>query len=98
MPFDHNQPRRQTFGTLLALVMFTTTGCIALVAHDATAQGKSPVSSTKAKPPALPNGSAHVIVKPGMSDEEWKKAYKETGRPAFNRKSVKRAGGNVERD
>ncbi len=48
--------------------------------------------------PPLPDGSAQVNVKAGMSDEDWEKAYKETGRPKFSKNSVKKLNGNVQRD
>ncbi|NPT39793.1 hypothetical protein GNZ12_00325 [Paraburkholderia sp. 1N] len=70
----------------------------AVVSLDAVAQGKSPGQSAAIKAPALPNGSAQVAVKPGMSGAEWKNAYKETGRPRFDRKTVKQVGNTVERD
>jgi hypothetical protein len=50
------------------------------------------------KAPPKPTGSAQVVVTPGMSKDDWEKAYKETGRPPFKQSSVKRNGGNVERD
>ncbi|MET3821602.1 MULTISPECIES: hypothetical protein [Burkholderia] len=67
-------------------------------APEASAQQTNQSSHGKIKAPPLPNGSANTIVKPGMSEEDWDKAYKETGRPKFNRSLVKRNGGNVERE
>lgn len=78
--------------TLISALAFT------VAVQDTNAQGNGNAPAVKIKPPPLPNGSAQVNVKPGMSDEEWEKAYKETGRPKFNLKSVKKAGGNVQRD
>ncbi|WP_232452796.1 hypothetical protein [Burkholderia ubonensis] len=98
MPLTNNPSRRHVPHSVGVLVLFIFSAGLAVAASDANAQEKNHVSTTKAKPPALPKSSAQVIVKPGMSDEEWKKAYKETGRPPFSRKSVKRTGGNVERD
>lgn len=66
------------------------------VAGGANANAAKPTISYKVPP--LPNGSAHVVVQPGMSKKDWEDAYKETGRPKFNQSSVKRNGGNVERD
>ncbi|WP_234745341.1 MULTISPECIES: hypothetical protein [Burkholderia] len=66
--------------------------------QEASAQQTSKSSPGKIKPPPLPIGSAQVNVKAGMSDEDWEKAYKETGRPKFDRKLVKKSNGNVERD
>ncbi|NTZ88535.1 hypothetical protein FCJ61_37505 [Burkholderia metallica] len=91
MPSHRNRSFRnglRTIGLLLALVP-------ALVVTGAETNTSS---GGKVKPPPLPNGSAQVNVKPGMSDEDWDKAYKETGRPKFDRKLVKKNGGNVERD
>jgi len=91
MPTHRNRSFRnglRTIGLLLALIP-------ALVVTGAETNKSS---GGKIKPPPLPNGSAQVNVKPGMSDEDWEKAYKETGRPKFDRKLVKKNGGNVERD
>ena len=70
---------------------------LAVGVQDVGAQQTSNSSAQKIKPPPLPNGSAHVNVKAGMSDEDWEKAYKETGRPKFSKKSVSKSNGNVER-
>ncbi|WP_175820110.1 MULTISPECIES: hypothetical protein [unclassified Burkholderia] len=91
MPSHRNRSFRnglRTIGLLLALAP-------ALVVTGAETNNES---HGKIKPPPLPIGSTQVVVKPGMSDEEWEKAYKETGRPKFDRKLVKKHGGNVERD
>ena len=58
---------------------------LAVGVQDVGAQQTSNSSAQKIKPPPLPNGSAHVNVKAGMSDEDWEKAYKETGRPKFSK-------------
>ncbi|RXV69978.1 hypothetical protein D1006_28000 [Burkholderia stabilis] len=78
--------------TLISALAFT------VAVQDASAQETSNSSGHKIKPPPLPNGSAQAQVKAGMSDEDWEKAYKETGRPKFDRKSVKTNAGNMQRD
>ncbi|MGU3780173.1 hypothetical protein [Burkholderia metallica] len=85
----------RTAGSLAALItaLFFTVGV-----QDAHAQQTSNAPALKIKPPPLPNGSAQVNLKAGMSDEDWEKAYKETGRPKFSKKSVKKLNGNVERE
>ncbi|AXF25269.1 hypothetical protein CUJ89_29855 [Burkholderia pyrrocinia] len=93
-----DQSFRKGLSVVGSLVTLISTLVFAVAVQDANAQDKNNSSAVKVKPPPLPNGSAQVKVKPGMSDEDWEKAYKETGRPLFNRKSVKKAGGNVERD
>ncbi|WP_080433299.1 hypothetical protein [Burkholderia ubonensis] len=98
MPLTNNPSRRHVPHSVGVLVLFIFSAGLAVAASGSDVQEKNHVSTTKAKPPALPKSSAQVVVKPGMSDEEWKKAYKDTGRPPFSRKSVKQAGGNVERD
>ncbi len=87
--------RRSTVGSLITLVSALA---FVVTVLDANAQEKGNSSTVKIKPPPLPSGSTHVNVKPGMSDEDWENAYKETGRPKFSRKSVKNANGNVQRD
>ncbi|MCX4150061.1 MULTISPECIES: hypothetical protein [Paraburkholderia] len=83
----------------LAMVMTATVAFqVAVVSLDAAAQGKSPGQGAAIKAPPLPNGSAQIDVRPGMSDTEWKNAYKETGRPRFDPKKVKHVGDTVERD
>lgn len=98
MPSHRNRLFRNglsTIGLLLALSpALVVTGAV----QHASAQQTNKPSGGKITPPPLPNGSAQVNVKPGMSDEEWEKAYKETGRPKFSSNSVKKNGGNVERD
>lgn len=98
MPLTNNPPDFHAPNPVGALILFIFAAGLAVAASDANAQERNYVSATRTKSPALPKNSAQVIVKPGMSDEEWKKAYKETGRPPFSRKSVKQSGGNVERD
>lgn len=93
-----NRYFRRGLSTVGSLVTLISALAFTVAVQDANAQGKSDSSAQKIKPPALPNGSAQVNVKPGMSDEDWENAYKETGRPKFDRKSVKKAGGNVQRD
>ncbi len=93
-----NRYFRSGFSTVGSLVTLISALAFAAAVQDTNAQEKGNSSAAKIKPPPLPNGSAQVKVKPGMSDEEWEKAYKETGRPKFNLKSVKKAGGNVQRD
>ncbi|WP_260435977.1 hypothetical protein [Burkholderia sp. Bp9143] len=98
MPARRNQSFRNGLITAGILVALTSTLVVTVAVRDTSAQQANTPSIGKVKPPPLPNGSAHVNVKPGMSDEDWEKAYKETGRPKFDRKSVKNANGNVERD
>nr|WP_310130906.1 hypothetical protein [Burkholderia ambifaria] len=93
-----NRYFRNGLSTIGSLVTLISALAFAVAVQDTNAQEKGNSSAAKIKPPPLPNGSAQVKVKPGMSDEEWEKAYKETGRPKFNLKSVKKAGGNVQRD
>ncbi|KAA0089054.1 hypothetical protein CIW54_09270 [Paraburkholderia sp. T12-10] len=69
--------------------------CAKSTANNA-AKSVDPAKSFKVPP--LPNGSAHVVVQPGMSKKDWHDAYKETGRPKFKLNTVKRLGGTVERD
>lgn len=89
---------RNGLSTVGSLVTLISALAFTVAVQDTNAQGNGNSSAVKIKPPPLPNGSAQVNVKPGMSDEDWEKAYKETGRPKFNLKSVKKAGGNVQRD
>jgi hypothetical protein len=67
-------------------------------AAAATSNGNKPDPTKTFKVPALPNGSAQVKLKAGMSDKEWGNAYKEEGRPLFKRNTVKKVGDTVERD
>ncbi|MCA7889477.1 MULTISPECIES: hypothetical protein [Burkholderia] len=99
MPSHRKQSFRNGLSTAGSLVAIIATLAFAVGVQDASAQqnGNSSVQS-KVKPPPLPNGSSQIQVKAGMSDEDWDKAYKETGRPKFDRKSVKKSNGNVERD
>ncbi|RQS72041.1 hypothetical protein DID96_11555 [Burkholderia sp. Bp8963] len=92
-------------GALAIVIPITAASLGTFIFQDALAQNSAATAKTgKANPtttfkvPPLPNGSAHVSIKPGMSDKDWANAYKETGRPKFDRKTVKRAGGNVQRD
>ncbi|MGV2289257.1 hypothetical protein AAHK20_11150 [Trinickia sp. YCB016] len=84
---------------------------ISVATHDALAQsananvnagansnGKKQDPTKTFKVPPLPNGSAQIKPKAGMSDKEWGNAYKETGRPLFDRNTVKKVGDTVERD
>ncbi|QVN19561.1 hypothetical protein [Burkholderia pyrrocinia] len=98
MASRHDQSFRRGLSVVGSLVTLISVLVFGVAAQDANTQEKSNSSAVKIKPPPLPNGSAQVNVKPGMSDEDWEKAYKETGRPKFNLKSVKKAGGNVQRD
>ncbi|NIE58543.1 hypothetical protein F3J12_10455 [Burkholderia sp. Ax-1735] len=94
--------RNQSFGNGLSaagsIAALITTLVFAVGVQDVDAQQTSNSSAQKIKPPPLPNGSAQVNVKAGMSDEDWEKAYKETGRPKFSKNSVKKLNGNVERE
>ncbi len=98
MPSHRNQSFRNGLSAVGLVLALVPALAVTSAVSDAGTQQTDKSSSGKIKPPPLPNGSAHVNVKPGMSDEDWDKAYKETGRPKFNRKSVKNANGNVERD
>ncbi|VWB11046.1 hypothetical protein BLA6860_00342 [Burkholderia lata] len=110
MPSHRNQSFRNGLSTAGSLVALIAALVFAVGVQDAHAQQNGNAQNGNAqqngnssgqktiKPPPLPNGSAHVNVKAGMSDEDWELAYKETGRPKFNRKSVKKSNGNVERD
>ncbi|MBN3768877.1 MULTISPECIES: hypothetical protein [unclassified Burkholderia] len=98
MPSHRNQSFRNGLSAAGSIAALITTLVFAVGVQDVGAQQTSNSSALKIKPPPLPNGSAQVNVKAGMSDEDWEKAYKETGRPKFNRKLVKKANGNVERD
>ncbi|MBZ5789304.1 hypothetical protein K8353_04210 [Burkholderia contaminans] len=98
MPSHRKQSFRNGLSTAGSLVALITTLVFAVGVQDANAQATGNASVMKIKPPPLPNGSAQVNVKAGMSDEDWDKAYKETGRPKFSKKSVKKSNGNVERD
>ena len=95
---NRNRYFRNGLSIVGSLVTLISTLAFAAPVHGPNAQEKSKSPVIKITPPPLPNGSAHVNVQPGMSDEEWEKAYKEAGRPKFNMKSVKKAGGNVQRD
>lgn len=75
---------------LLALI----SGCA--VAAYAAADGKDPTKSYRVPP--RPIGSTQAAIKPGLSHEESEKAYKESGRPPFDRAKVKHVGDAVERE
>ncbi|WP_254603635.1 hypothetical protein [Burkholderia lata] len=98
MPSHRNQSFRNGLSAAGSLVAIVATLVFAVGAQDVNAQQTSNASAPQIKPPPLPNGSAHVNVKAGMSDEDWEKAYKETGRPKFSKNSVKKLNGNVERE
>ncbi len=98
MRCDHDQSYRFALKTLGAAVVLTATLAAGPVMGDSNTQGKNPAPAVKVKAPPLPIGSAQAVAKPGMSEEEWDKAYKETGRPPFSRKSVIKNGNNVQRD
>ncbi|WP_269503590.1 hypothetical protein [Burkholderia sp. IMCC1007] len=96
MPYRRNQSFRNGLSTVALLAALVP----ALVVIGTTQQASADQTkqSGKIKPPPLPIGSAQVQIKAGMSEEDWEKAYKETGRPKFDRKLVKKNNGNVERD
>ncbi|AOR72354.1 hypothetical protein BBJ41_30135 [Burkholderia stabilis] len=98
MPSHRNQSFRLGLSTVGALVTLISTLVFAVAVQDANADEKGKPAVGQIKPPPLPNGSAQANVKPGMSEEDWENAYKETGRPKFNRKSIKKTGDNVQRD
>lgn len=98
MPSHRNRSFRIGLSTVGLLLALSPALVITSAVQHASAQQTHQSSGGKITPPPLPNGSAHINVKPGMSEEDWEKAYKETGRPKFDLKSVKKANGNVERD
>ncbi|WP_081065074.1 hypothetical protein [Burkholderia cepacia] len=98
MPSHRNESFRNGLSIAGSLVALIAMFAIAVGVQDANAQATGNASVMNIKPPPLPNGSAHVNVKAGMADEDWEKAYKETGRPKFTKNSVKKLNGNVERD
>lgn len=98
MPSHRNQSFRNGLSAVGLLVALAPALVVIGATQEASAQQTNPSSTGKIKPPPLPIGSAQANVKAGMSDEDWEKAYKETGRPKFNRKLVKKNNGNVERD
>ncbi|RKU03634.1 hypothetical protein C7H84_10780 [Burkholderia sp. Nafp2/4-1b] len=98
MPTQRNRSFRNGLSTVGLLLALSSALVVTGAVQHAGAQQTNKSSGGKVTPPPLPNGSAQVHVKPGMSEEEWEKAYKETGRPKFSQRSVKRSGGNVERD
>ncbi|WP_244100014.1 hypothetical protein [Burkholderia anthina] len=98
MPSRRNHFFRNGLSTVGLLVALVPALVVGGAAREASAQQTNKSSPGKIKPPPLPIGSAQVDIKAGMSEEDWDKAYKETGRPKFNRKLVKKNNGNVERD
>ncbi|WP_230947355.1 hypothetical protein [Burkholderia territorii] len=98
MPSHRKQSFRNGLSTVVLALALGAALVVTGAVSEAGAQQADKSSGGKIKPPPLPNGSAQVNVKPGMSEEDWDKAYKEKGRPKFNRKSVKNDNGNVERD
>ncbi|EDT40889.1 hypothetical protein [Burkholderia ambifaria] len=98
MPSHRYQSFRNGLSTAGLVLTLVPALVVIGTAPEASAQQMNQSSHGKIKAPPLPNGSAHTIVKPGMSAEDWEKAYKETERPKFNRSLVKRNGGNVHRD
>ncbi|HDR9759333.1 TPA: hypothetical protein ACK3RU_003277 [Burkholderia cepacia] len=98
MPSHRNESFRNGLSIAGSLVALITMFAVAVGVQDANAQATGNASVMNIKPPPLPNGSAQVNVKAGMSDEDWEKAYKETGRPKFSKNSVKKLNGNVQRD
>jgi hypothetical protein len=77
------------------LILLALISCCADAAY-AAADGKDPTKSYRVPP--RPIGSAQAAVKPGLSHEESEKAYKESGRPPFDRAKVKHVGDAVERE
>ena len=103
MPVRNDFPRRQLVPLVTAAVLtiafssgFALNQACAKSTANNAAKSVDPAKSFKVPP--LPNGSAHVVVQPGMSNKDWHDAYKETGRPKFKLNTVKRLGGTVERD
>lgn len=98
MPSHRNRSFRNGLSTIGLLVALVPALAVIGTAQEASAQQTNKSSPGKIKPPPLPNGSAHVNIRAGMSEKDWDDAYKETGRPKFNRKSIKNSNGNVQRD
>ena|SRR5690242_612828 len=96
-------PRRRQFvvSTMAALFTIIFSSGVPLIAKAesaANSSAKKPPAGNGVKAPPLPLGSANVQLQPGMSKKDWQDAYKETGRPKFQRNTVKRVGDTVERD
>lgn len=96
-------PGRRQFVVSTMAVLFTmifSSGVSLIAKAESSAHGgaKTPPAGNRVKAPPLPVGSANVQLQPGMSKKDWHDAYKETGRPKFERSTVKRVGGTVERD
>lgn len=95
---------RARFFSSVAAALLTIVLSSGLALSNANAQSananrvKTPDPTKSFKVPPLPLGSAHVQLRPGMSEKDWHDAYKETGRPKFERRTVKRIGDTVERD
>lgn len=98
MPSHRHQSFRNGLSAVGLIVALAPALVVIGATQEASAQQTNQSSTGKIKPPPLPIGSAQINLKAGMSDEDWDKAYKETGRPKFNRKLVKKNNGNVERD
>ena len=97
MPSHRNQSFRNGLSAAGSIVALITT-LVSPSAFRMWVRSRRVIPLPRRSPPPLPNGSAHVNVKAGMSDEDWEKAYKETGRPKFSKKSVSKSNGNVERE
>ena len=76
-------------GALLTIVLSSGFALSDANAQSATANAVKKTDPTKSfKVPPLPLGSTHVQLQPGMSEKDWHDAYKETGRPKFERRTV----------
>jgi len=103
MPVRDMSARRPFFSSVaaafLTIALSSGVAMSNAAAQSATNNGAKTLDPTKSfKVPPLPLGSAHVELRPGMSEKDWHDAYKETGRPKFQRHTVKHLGDNVERD
>lgn len=100
----HDMSSRRRFvplatAALLTIVFSSSFALIDARAESVTNNGAKNPNPTKGfKVPPLPVGSANVQLKPGMSEKDWHDAYKETGRPKFQRNTVKHVGDTVERN
>ena len=96
MPVHHIESRPRRIVPIAMAALLSIALCGALTLHEAKAGAPNP--ATNYKVPPRPMLSGNVQIQPGMSKKDWADAYKETGRPKFQLKTVKRVGGAVERD
>lgn len=104
MPVHYLTARRRRFVPLAMSALLTVVFSTGLATNEANAQstnsngGNGPNPAKSYQVPPRPTLSGNLQIQPGMSKKDWEDAYKETGRPKFNLKTVKRAGDTVERD